>query len=156
VADLVAEVHDTHHPIAVSLTYEQQRREAHRRSRRFVAERIPRYRWAAARVLAASGGRSLLGPDFSYVDLSLFQVVEGLRYAFPRAMRRIEPRIRRVTAVADAVRERPRIAAYLASPRRLPFSTEGIFRHYPELETVRLSPPSPGGRRRKRAGARRR
>ena len=81
-----------------------------------------------------SGGPWALGKTFSYVDLSLFQVMEGLAYAFPRRMETLAPRIRRVRAVAEAVRDRPRIAAYLASERRIPFNTDGVFRHYPELE----------------------
>jgi glutathione S-transferase len=137
IADLVAEVHQTHHPVAVSLYYEDQRREAARCAAAFVPERIPMYFRYFERALdsnAAGGGRWLVGARCGYVDLSLFQVVAGLRYAFPRAARRHERRHPRLAAVHDAVAARPRIAAYLASPRRLPFNEHGIFRHYPELD----------------------
>ena len=143
ITDLVAETHDTHHPIAGSLYYEDQRPEARRRARYFTAERIPRFLGYFERVLRDSGGRYALGRRLSYFDLSLFQVMEGLRYAFPRTMESLAPRSRRLAALADSVRERPRIAAYLDSPRRLPFSTEGIFRHYPELDARRDASPSP-------------
>lgn len=137
IADLVAEVHDTHHPIAGSLYYEDQKPEARRRAKHFVLERLPRYlRWLED-VLArnsASGGRWLVGRGRTYVDLSAFQVVEGLRWAFPNATARVELRAPRLVALHDRVARRPRIAAYLASPRRVPFGQEGIFRRYPELD----------------------
>jgi glutathione S-transferase len=137
IADLVAEVHDTHHPIAVSLYYEDQREEARRRAGAFLRERVPKYLGYLDRALdsnAAGRGRWLVGPRCSYVDLSTFQVIAGLRYAFPRAMRRHERRFPRLVALHDAVSARPRIAAYLRSSRRLPFDEHGIFRHYPELD----------------------
>ena len=137
VTDLVAEVHDTHHPIAVDRYYEDQKAEAWLRAKSFRGERMQKFLGYFERVIEAGRGSWLLGKDFSYVDLSLFQVVEGLRYAFPQTMERLETRLRRVVAVAAAVQERPRIAAYLASPRRLPFCTDGVFRHYPELEAPR-------------------
>jgi glutathione S-transferase len=135
ITDVVAEIHDTHHPISVELYYEQQKKEARRYARHFTSERIPKYLGYFERVLAASGGPHALGSLFSYVDLSLFQLMEGLRYAFPRTMEAGASRLPRLTALADLVSQRPRIAAYLASPRRLPFSTDGVFRHYPELES---------------------
>jgi glutathione S-transferase len=134
IADWVAEVHDSHHPIAGSLYYEEQRREARRRSENFIAERLPKFLSYFEQVLARNGGRVLVGNAVSYVDLSLFQMIEGLRYAFPRAMTRQERKQRRVIALHDRVVIRPRLAAYLASERRLPFNQEGIFRHYPELD----------------------
>ena len=137
VADLVAEVHSTHHPVAVSLYYEDQRPEAARCAEAFVRERIPRFLAYFDRALdsnRAGRGRWLVGARCSYVDLSLFQVIAGLRYAFPRAMRRHERRFPRLGALHDAVAARPNVAAYLGSPRRLPFNEHGIFRHYPELD----------------------
>jgi len=134
IADVVEEVHNTHHPIASALYYEQQRKEAKRYSREFWRRRPQKYLGYFERVLHRSGGPWLLGRRISYADLSLFQVVEGLRYAFPKSMRRLEPKIPGVVAVHDAVTERPRIAAYLASPRRIPFNEYGIFRHYKELD----------------------
>ena len=146
VADLVVEVHDTHHPIAVDLYYAQQKPEAHRRTRHFLSERVPKFLGYFERVLDASGGPWALGTTFSYVDLSLFQLMEGHRYAFPRRMKAVEPRLPRLRALTDAVRQRPRIAAYLASERRIPFNTDGIFRHYPELEA---RSPAPRAERRR-------
>ncbi len=137
IADLVAEAHDTHHPIAVSLYYEDQRREAGRRAAAFTAERIPMYlRWLdrALDSNARGRGRWLVGARCSYADLSAFQAIAGLRYAFPRAMARHERRLPRLGRLHDAIAARPGIAAYLASDRRLPFNEHGIFRHYPELD----------------------
>lgn len=139
VADFVAEVHDVHHPIAVSLYYHQQKAEARRRARHFVGERVPKYLDHFERVLRANrrGRGHMVGNTLSYVDLSMFQVVAGLRYAFPRTMRRLEPGLPRMAAVHDRVQEVPAVAAYLASNRRIPFNEYGIFRHYPELDGVR-------------------
>lgn len=135
IADLVQEAHDTHHPIASSLYYEDQKKEARRRAGDFLANRLPKYLGYFEAVLARSGeGRHLVGRRLTYADLSLFQVVAGLRYAFPRTMERIGKTLPRVVALHDRVVQRPNIAAYLASKRRLPFSEEGIFRHYPELD----------------------
>lgn len=136
VADLVLEVHDTHHPIASSLYYEDQKPEARRRAADFVSTRLPKYLSYFERVLVQNprGDRHLVGAALSYCDLSLFQLVEGLRYAFPRAMAGQERAVPRVVALHDWVAQRPRIAAYLASPRRIPFNEEGIFRRYPELD----------------------
>jgi glutathione S-transferase len=137
ITDLVAEVHDTHHPVAVSLYFEDQRAEAARRTAHFVRERIPlflRYLDRALDSNRAGRGRWLVGRSLSYPDLSTFQIVAGLRYAFPRAMRRHERRFPRLVALHDRVAALPRIAAYLASPRRTPFNEEGIFRRYPELD----------------------
>lgn len=148
ITDLLAEVHDTHHPIAVDLYYAEQKPEAHRRTRYFLEDRVPKFLGYFERVIERSGGPWALGNTFSYVDLSLFQVMEGLRYAFPRRMNAVEPRLPRLRALAEAVRQRPRIDAYLASDRRLPFSTDGVFRHYPELEAPAPRKQGPG----KRAG----
>jgi glutathione S-transferase len=150
VTDLVAEVHDTHHPISTDLYYAQQKPEARRRTRHFLSARVPKFLGYFERVLERAGGRWSLGSRFSYVDLSLFQVVEGFRYAFPRTMEALAPRFRRLRAVSEGARQRPRIASYLASERRIPFSTEGVFRHYPELE-----PGGPDGRTRRGGRARR-
>ena len=139
IADLVAEAHDVHHPIAGSLYYEDQKREAKRAAEHFIAERIPKYLGYFETVLERNGARSLYlaGARLSYADLSLFQAVEGLRYAFPRAMRREDKTLPRVVALRDRIATRPRIAAYLASERRIPFNESGIFRHYPELDRAK-------------------
>jgi glutathione S-transferase len=135
IADFVEEVHNTHHPIGSALYYEDQRKEAKRYSSEFWQRRPQKYLGYFERVLDRSGGPWLTGRRLSYADLSLFQVVEGLRYAFPKAMQRLEPTIPGVAAVRDAVAKRKRIAAYLASPRRIPFNEYGIFRHYKELDS---------------------
>jgi glutathione S-transferase len=134
IADFVVEVHDTHHPIASGLYYEQQRRAAKQRAEDFRKHRAPKFLGYFERVLQRSGGPHLLGRGLTYADLSLFQVVEGLRFAFPKAMRRLERKVPRVMVLHERVAQRPRITAYLASKRRLAFNQWGIFRHYPELD----------------------
>jgi glutathione S-transferase len=133
-ADFVKEIHDTHHPIASSLYYEEQKREARRRSGPFLGERVPKYLGYFERVLERSGGPHLLGRKLTYADLTLFQLVEGLRYAFPNAMKRAQRKLPLVTALHERVAGRSRIAAYLGSERRIPFNTMGIFRYYKELD----------------------
>lgn len=134
IADAVVEAHDSHHPVGAGLYYEDQREEAERRAREFVATRIPKFLGWFERVLARSGGRWLTGRSLTYADLSLFQLVAGLRYAFPRAMAAGEGDWPRVIELAERVAARPCLAAYLASDRRLAFNEHGIFRHYPELD----------------------
>ncbi|HEX9297998.1 MAG TPA: glutathione S-transferase family protein [Polyangiaceae bacterium] len=137
IADCVDEAHDVHHPIAVSLYYEDQKTEAKRRGPIFIGERIPKYLRYFERVLEhnrASKGRHLLGAALTYVDLSMFQLLAGLRYAFPKSIAGFASKYPLVFALHDQVAERPRIAAYLASRRRIPFNTDGLFRHYPELD----------------------
>ena len=134
VADWLAEVHDTHHPIASSLYYEDQKREAKTRAENFREERLPKFMGYFEQVLERNGSRVLVGKTVSYVDLSLFQMIEGLRYAYPKAMERRERRYRRLIGLHDRMAARARLAGYLASERRLPFNQQGIFRHYPELD----------------------
>lgn len=135
IADLVTEVHDTHHPISTSLYYEDQKPEAMRRAADFVETRLPKFLGYFARLLTNPEPREfLVGDRLSYADLSLFQVIEGLRYAFPHAMRRMEQEYPALSALRDRVAARPNIAAYLASDRRIPFNQNGIFRRYPELD----------------------
>ena len=134
ISDWVAEVHDTHHPVASSLYYEEQKREAKRRAEIFRVERQPKFLSHFEEVLERNGGRVLIGNAISYVDLSLFQMIEGLRYAFPRAMAKQQRKYPSVIALHDRTAARPRLAAYLESERRLPFNQEGIFRHYAELD----------------------
>jgi glutathione S-transferase len=138
IADFVDEIHGTHHPIASSLYYEDQRREAKGRSADFVKSRMPKYLGYFERVLERNpvGLAYLIGAELTYPDLTLFQIVAGLRYAFPRAMAQLEPKHKRLVALHDRVATRPRIAAYLASDRRIPFNQHGIFRHYPELDAA--------------------
>jgi glutathione S-transferase len=134
IADLVTHIHDTHHPISGWLFYEQQRPAAKRRTADFWRYRVPKFLGYFERVLERSGGPYLLGRKLTYVDLSLFQVVEGLRYAFPNRMKRFEKKVPRVIALRDRVAKRPRIAAYLASKRRIAFSQWGIYRYFKELD----------------------
>jgi glutathione S-transferase len=136
IADLVDEAHDTHHPIASSLYFEDQRPESVRRTADFLKSRVPKYLGYFEKVLGRNKARGghLVEAKLSYPDLSLFQVVAGLRYAFPHAMARLEPEYPRVVALHDTVAGRPRIAAYLASNRRIAFNQHGIFRQYPELD----------------------
>jgi glutathione S-transferase len=136
IADLVAEVHDSHHPIASSMYYEEQRPEAKKRAADLVQRRLPKFLGYFERVLTrnARPPKYAVGRRLTYVDLSLFQVVSGLRYAFPNAMSRLSRTYPMLIDLHDRVQERPRIAAYLASERRLPHSEHGIFRHYAELD----------------------
>jgi glutathione S-transferase len=133
-ADLVAEVHDTHHPIASGLKYEDQREPARARAGDFLAHRLAKYLGFFGRFLQAQGGEFMVGKAHSYVDLSLFQVVAGLTYAFPHAMADFAAHYPALKRLSERVEARPRLAAYLASNRRVPFNETGIFRHYPELE----------------------
>jgi len=135
-ADFVAEAHDTHHPIASSLYYEDQKPEARRRAADFLQNRLPKFYGYFERILTLNprGSRFLVGARQTYADLSLFQVVAGVRYAFPRTAAKVERRHRRVAGLHARVSELPRIAAYLASSRRVAFNENGIFRHYAELE----------------------
>lgn len=133
-ADLVDEAHDTHHPISSGLYYEDQKEAAMARSKAFREARMPKYLGYFERILTGGADAGLSGETLSYADLSLFQVVRGLQYAFPKAMAALAPSVPRVLALADRIGRRPRMAAYLASERRIPFNEEGIFRHYPELD----------------------
>ena len=135
IADWLAEVHDTHHPIGSGLYYEDQRPEAKRRTADFLSARLPKYLDYFEQVLGTSGGPYLLGRTLTYPDLSLFQMVTGLRYAFPRAMARLERRYPLVVGVQARVAAHPRLAAYFRSRRRIPFNRQGIFRAYPELDS---------------------
>ncbi len=137
IADWLVEVHDTHHPIGGDLYYEEQKREAKRRAAGFLAGRLPKYLDYFEAVLQRNPGGNagyVLGKAVSYVDLSLFQMIAGLRYAFPQAQARLEPRYPRLAALHARVAARPRISAYLASKRRIAFNRQGIFRYYPELD----------------------
>ena len=129
IADWVVEAHDVHHPIGSGLYYEDQKREAKRRAEDFRINRLPKFLDYFGELTAQRRAARV-----TYVDLSLFQMIAGLRYAFPRAMARLERRRAWAAALHERVAARPRIAAYLASPRRIPFNESGIFRHYAELD----------------------
>jgi glutathione S-transferase len=134
IADFLVEIHDTHHPIGSGLYYEDQKPAAKRRTKEFWKSRVEKYLSYFEDILDKNGGQYAVGRRLSYVDLSVFQIIEGLRYAFPKHMKRFEKRIPGLVALRDRVAERPRIKAYLASPRRIAFNEWGIFRHYPELD----------------------
>ena len=134
IADLVVHIHDTHHPISGQLYYEEQKPAAKRRTAEFWRHRVPKFLGYFERVLEQNGGRYMVGRKLTYVDLSLFQIVDGLRYDFPKLMKRFERKVPLLVALHDRVAQRPRIKAYLASARRIPFSQWGIFRYFKELD----------------------
>ena len=124
ISDWLVEVHDVHHPVGSGLYYEDQKPESLRRAEDFRRHRLPKYLSYFERLERPKA--------FTYLDLSLFQMVEGLRYAFPATMKKL--RYPKLARLRDQVAARPRVAAYLASDRRIPFNQQGIFRHYPELD----------------------
>lgn len=136
IADIVAEAHDTHHPISTSKYYEDQKKEAKARARDFREQRIPKFLDYFEGVVQRNPGRGgyAVGSRLTYVDLSLFQLIEGLSYAFPKTMAKLAPSYPGLHALRDKVAQRPNIAAYLRSKRRIPFNESGIFRQYPELD----------------------
>jgi glutathione S-transferase len=135
ISDFVAEIHDTHHPIVNSLYYHQQKPEAKRKSKHFTAERMPKFLGYFEKALAAQGKKyPYIAGRLSYADLSLFQVVAGLFYAFPRTLARQAKDYPLLMDLHARIALRPNIAAYVASKRRIPFNQYGIFRNYPELD----------------------
>jgi glutathione S-transferase len=136
VTDLVVEAHDTHHPLGADFYYEDQKTESAKRASTFRKSRMPMFLTWFEQILERNpkGDRHIVGGRLTYADLSLFQVVEGLRYAFPKAAKRELRKTPRVVALHDHVSARPRIRRYLDSDRRLPFNEHGIFRCYPELD----------------------
>lgn len=134
ITDLVVRIHDTHHPVSGWLYFEEQRTAAKRRTKDFWRYQVPKMLGYFERVLQKNGGQYSVGRRLSYVDLSLFQIVEGLRYAFPMRMKRFERKIPGLVGLHDRVAKRPRIKAYLASARRIPFSQWGIYRYFKELD----------------------
>jgi glutathione S-transferase len=136
VTDFLSEIHDTHHPIASGRYYEDQKPEAKQRTRDFLENRAPKYLGWFEKVLTRNpdGPQYLVGGEPTYADLSLFQIVSGLRYAFPNAMARLEGDIPNLVTLHDVVAALPNLHAYLTSPRRIPFNQQGIFRHYSELD----------------------
>ena len=134
IADFATEGHNIHHPVAVALYYEQQRKEARRAAPYFTKERIPKYLDHFEAILERNDGRHLVGRRVTYVDLSTFQMLEWLHYAFPRAMKRQALRYPLLSALRERVAARPRIASYLGSKRRLPFGEDDLIRRYPELD----------------------
>lgn len=138
VTDFVSEIHDTHHPIAGELYYEEQKKEAKRRTRNFLEQRLPKYLGYFEDVLACNpqGSAQMVGDVVSYVDLSMFQLIEGLNYAFPKTMAATREEYPLLMALHIRMRESAQLSDYLSSPRRLPFNKQGIFRHYKALDGV--------------------
>jgi glutathione S-transferase len=134
VTDFVLEIHDTHHPLGPSLYYQDQKPPAKKRTAEFWDERVPKYLGYFERLLDDNGGTYVTGRRLTYVDLSMFQLVDGLRYAFPKKMKTFERKIPGLVDLRDRVAARPNIKAYLASPRRIDFNEDGIFRRYKELD----------------------
>jgi glutathione S-transferase len=134
VADFVLEIHDTHHPLGPSLYYEDQKAPAKKRTEEFWNERVPKYLGYFEGLLKSNGGFYLTGRRLTYADLSLFQIVDGLRYAFPKRMKAFERKIPGLVGLHERVAARPNVKAYLASDRRIPFNEDGIFRCYKELD----------------------
>jgi len=134
IADFIVEIHDVHHPLGADFYYEEQKPEARRRAADFRQERLPKFLGYFEDALSRNGGRYMVGKRLSYVDLSMFQIIAGLRYAFPRAMAKSKREYPLLDALHDRVAALPRISAYLKSKQRIPFNQEGIFRHYEELD----------------------
>ena len=136
ISDLYLEIFHTHHPLGDGYAYEEQKTAAKRRTKDFLSERLPKFLGYFERVLELNEGRGpwMVERRISYADLSMAQVIAGLRYAFPSAMARSLRKRPRLRALHDAVFARPRIAAYAASGRRLDFNNHDLFRHYPELD----------------------
>jgi len=136
VADLVAEVHNVHHPVDGQAYYDEQRPEAARAAAQFRDARLPKFLGHFDDAVEANPGEWLIDHRWTYADTSLFQIVEGLRYMFPLRMATLEPEYPALVQIHDQVAKLPGIKAYLKSDRRVPFSTDGIFRHYPELDAA--------------------
>lgn len=134
ITDFVVEIHDTHHPLGPSLYYEDQKTPAKKRTEEFWDERVPKFFGYFEDLLKENGGSYVTGRRITYVDLSLFQLVEGFRYAFPKRMKAFEKEISGLVGLRDRVAARPKIRAYLESERRIPFNDQGIFRYYKELD----------------------
>jgi len=139
ITDFLVEIHDTHHPIGPTLYYEEQKREAKRRTNAFLAERIPKFLGYFERVIEANPGRGpwMIGSKLTYIDLSMAQVIAGLEYAFPKSMRPVMRKHPRLARLHRAVFARPRIKRYVRSGRQVSFNETGIFRHYAELDPPR-------------------
>ncbi|MXO84844.1 glutathione S-transferase [Altererythrobacter aurantiacus] len=137
ITDIVEEVHSVHHPVASSLYYDDQKDAAEQAAEKFREERIPKYFDHFEQALGVKdGGPFSLGSTWSHFDTSLFQLVEGLEYAFPRRMAAIKDDYPMIFACRDAVALIDGLAAYVASEDRIPFNEDGIFRHYPELDAA--------------------
>jgi glutathione S-transferase len=136
ISDLVAEVHNVHHPVAMMDYYDDQKPEAARAAKQFREDRIPKFLGHFEDATQANAGDWLIDHKWTYADTSLFQIVEGLRYMFPQRMKTLEPDYPNLVRIHDQIAALPGIKAYLKSDRRLAFNTDGIFRAYPELDAA--------------------
>ncbi|MGN6374198.1 MAG: glutathione S-transferase [Sphingomonas sp.] len=134
IADMVAETHNVHHPIAVGQYYADQKDAAAANAAQFRDERMPKFLSHFERAAQANDGDWLIDGRWTCADTSMFQLVAGLRYMFPKRMKALEPDLPGLVRIHDQVADLPGIKAYLKSDRRIPFNTDGIFRHYPELD----------------------
>ena len=134
IADCVEEVHATHHPVSAGLYYADQMEAAYDKAQDFRANRIPKYLIHFDNALATNGGPFMMGDQWTHVDTSLFQLMEGLDFAFPNYMQTMKGSWANLEALQRAVPEIEGIEAYLASERRMDFNEDGIFRHYEELD----------------------
>lgn len=136
--DLNNETHDTHHPIAVMQYYEDQKEEALKKSKNFRENRIPKYFSFFERVLKGNEetgkGKYLVSDMLTYADTTLWQVMDGLHFAFPKELEaRSNDYPLLFGTFYPSIKEEKHLKEYLASDRRLPYSM-GVFRHYPELD----------------------
>jgi len=136
--DLNNEVHDTHHPIASSKYYEDQKEESLLKSQDLRGNRIPKYFSHFERTLKGNHedgkGRYLVGGKLTYADLTVWQVLDGLFFAFPKELQARKGEFPDLLETFyGSVKEEGGIKEYLSSSRRLPYS-QGVFRHYPELD----------------------
>lgn len=136
IADMVAEVHNVHHPVEIGACYDDQKDAAARAARQFREERMPKFLEHFEGAVACNPGEWLIDHRWTYADTSMFQLVEGLRYMFPQRMAAIEGDYPGLIRIRDQVAELPGVRAYLKSDRRLPFNEASIFRHYPELDAA--------------------
>lgn len=133
ILDAVVEAHNVHHPVSPGLYYKDQKSEALRAAEAFRSERMPKFLGYFEKVLK-HGDPWLTGGRWTYCDLSLFQLIEGLSYAFPRRMAALAADFPLPFEVRDRVATLPELDDYLGSDRRISFNEDGLFRHYPELD----------------------
>ena len=150
------EAHDTHHPIAAGAYYEDQKEEAKKKAKDYIKNRLPKFVGYFERVLkseASKGGEWLYGGKLTYADLVLFHTVDGVSFAFPKALEKMKKsgEYDGVFNLIERIRSRDNIKKYLESDRRQKYS-KGIYRkssliyivswercltlpgHYPELD----------------------
>ncbi len=136
ITDFIKDVHDTHHPLSNALFYEEQKDEAAAANEKFHELRVPKYFGYFEIVIARNSSASgwLVGDALSYGDTSIYHLVEGMNYAWPKRWASVAGNYPGMCQIRNRVAARPNIQSYLASERRIPFNTNGVFRHYPELD----------------------